>query len=359
MRLYPAPAMPSDATHPGLAEARTPRAVGPRADAEGLRQAYLELLKLSLCDLVGTGTTSVGRIDRDGTIASREMFGDQLRLRAAGMDWPLHGLTMVGLNRLDDLQGCVESIVRDDVPGDLIEAGSWRGGASILMRATLDSLGGPGRTVVVADSFAGFPDEGDSEWAAMEFLEVPADEVRANFARLGLDHDIELVPGFFEETMPRLAEQPRRWALARLDGDTYEATWLTLNALYPQLSPGGYLVVDDYGAIEECRRAVHDFRERHGIDEPIVKADWTCARWRRESDTPIEAEIPPPARMNSRAAVDAASRAPVPTYAEHDLRREVEELRGRLAAAESELAAFRASPVKGAREWARRRLRSR
>ena len=64
---------------------------------------------------------------------------------------------MVGLNRLDDLQACVESVVRDGVEGDLIEAGTWRGGASILMRATLDSLGATDRTVLRRRLVPGLP----------------------------------------------------------------------------------------------------------------------------------------------------------------------------------------------------------
>ena len=352
--------VPSD-PHPGLTAARAPRAVGPREDAESLRRAYLELLKLAVCDLVGPTTSSVGRMDRDGTVTSRDMEGEQLRLRAAGMDWPLHGLTMVGLNRLDDLQRCVESVVRDDVPGDLIEAGSWRGGASIVMRATLDSLGDSERTVWVADSFRGFPAQGDSgaEWAAMDFLAVPLEEVRANFARLGLDHGVEYLPGFFEETMPRLAEEDRAWSLVRLDGDTYEATWVTLQALYPALSTGGYLVVDDYGAIEDCRRAVDDFRDRHGIDEPLERGDWTSARWRKASEAPIDAPFPSGPRTAAggvSSTGEPPARRAVPTAVEHELRREVAELRERLATAEAELAAFRSSPLKGPRDWVRGRL---
>src|SRR5881628_4098632 len=126
--------------HPGLTAARAPSADGPRAEADGMRRAYLELLKLCLCDLAGGRTISVGRM-QDGTVISRELVGDEVRLRAAGMDWPLQGMTMIGLNRLDDLESCVEAVVRDGVEGDLIEAGAWRGGASILIRATLDSLG--------------------------------------------------------------------------------------------------------------------------------------------------------------------------------------------------------------------------
>src|SRR3954451_18998803 len=107
--------LPSE-QHPGLVAARPARAAGPKGDQESLRTAYLELLKLALCDLCGTSTVSVGRT-QEGLVMSREMSGDQLRLRAAGMDWPLTGLTVGGLRRLDDLQSCVESVVAGGVDG--------------------------------------------------------------------------------------------------------------------------------------------------------------------------------------------------------------------------------------------------
>jgi O-methyltransferase len=346
--------------HPGLVAARTPRALGPTPTADGLREAYLELLKLCLCDLAGTTTTSVGRTER-GLVASRELEGDQLRLRAAGMDWPLHGLSMVGLNRLDDLQRCVESVVRDGIEGDLIEAGSWRGGASILMRATLDSLGDD-RTLWVADSFQGFPDaeRGDDQWAEMDFLEVPLEEVRENFGRFGCERSVEFVPGFFEDTMAGLADH--RWALVRLDGDTYDATWVTLQHLYTGLVAGGYLIVDDYGALEVCRRAVDEFRERHGIAEPLEEVDWTCRRWRRENAEPIEADDAPGGAVSrnghARAqSVERPPKAPVPTYEELRLRDENTELRARLAGAEATLGEFQGSPLHALKSWVRSRSR--
>jgi len=314
----------------GWKAARSPHAVGPRPDVERLRAAYLDVLKLALCDLAGTATGSVSRMV-DGVAASRELRGEERQYRAAGMDWPLHGLTMVGLNRLDDLQACVESVCRDGVAGDVIEAGTWRGGASILMRATLDALGETGRTVYVADSFQGFPmaDEvGDLNTA--DFLAVPADEVREHFARFGLSDGVQLVEGFFEETLPTLTDQ--RWAIIRLDGDTYAATSAALDALYPRLAVGGYLIVDDFGVMEheECRRAVEEFRGRHGITEPIEKVDWTCVRWRRESDAPIDvpaAAPPPAARAHARPRTGTPE---VPTGRERDLEYEVVQLRERL-----------------------------
>jgi hypothetical protein len=199
------------------------------------------------------------------------------------MDWPLQGLTMVGLGRLDDLQSCVESIVAEGIEGDVIETGAWRGGASILVRATLDSLGDD-RTVWVADSFQGFhPGDGaDSEavrLSAFDYLAVPVEEVRESFARLGCDRNVRFVPGFFEDTLAGLSGQ--RWAMVRLDADTYEPTRLGLEHLYPGLVPGGYLIVDDYGSFQGCRQAVDQFRSAHGITEPLEVVDSTCVRWRR------------------------------------------------------------------------------
>jgi O-methyltransferase len=346
----------------GWQAARAARAVGPRPEPESLRSAYLELLKLCLCDLAGTTTVSVGKTD-DGGVMSRELTGEELRLRAAGMDWPLQGLTMVGLNRLDDLQSCVEAAVREDVEGDLIEAGAWRGGASILMRATLDSLGADDRTVWVADSFQGFPVPDDREHLnVVHFLAVPLEEVKANFARFGIERGVRFVPGFFEDTMPGLSEG--HWSIVRLDGDTYEATWLTLQSLYPGLSVGGYLIVDDYGALEECRRAVDEFRSHHGLTEPLEKVDWTCVRWRRESDTPIEMfEVPDVGRQGDGSGrVEAVTRPEgvrVPSERELELTREIAGLRERAAAAQEEIDRLRGSPLAGPKAWVRRRLQAR
>jgi O-methyltransferase len=352
------------AARASLAAVREARAAGPGPEAAALRRAYLDLLKLSLCDLAGTTTMSVGSLPGGGT-ASRVLSGDRLRLRAAGMDWPLQGLTMTGLARLDDLQSCIETLVADGVEGDLIEAGAWRGGASILMRATLDSLGARDRTVWVADSFEGFPKSADEDrdhkdLSGYDFLAVPLEEVRASFARFGCEQGVRFVPGFFEETLPGLSG--RRWAVVRLDGDTYGATWTALQSLYPGLSAGGHLIVDDYGALEECRRAVDEFRAHNRITEPLEEVDWTCTRWRRESTAPIEA--PPPAVVPATTdasprpdAVDRSRDRSIPTVRELELTRELAALRERLAAAEAGVAGRRGSPVRAAAERLRRARR--
>jgi hypothetical protein len=349
--------------HAHLAAARAAGARGPGPQAEELRSAYLDLLKLCLCDLAGATTLSVGAM-ADGTVMSRELRGEAMRLRSAGMDWPLQGLTMIGLRRLDDLQACVESVVSDGVEGDLIEAGAWRGGAAILMRATLDCLG-EDRTVWVADSFQGFPEtdppsDGSLDLSAFDFLAVPLEEVRASFVRFGLNRRVRFVPGFFEDTLAGLVAE--QWAIARVDADTYEATRDALSCLYPGLSVGGYLVVDDYSSFDGCRRAVDEYRRDHGIHEPLEKVDYTCVRWRRET-AGGPATPPRPSAVDRSStplggpdALERRQAAAVPTARELQLTRALADARARLAAAEAQIAPSRAPRRLELRAWLRRTL---
>src|SRR5919197_6731018 len=93
-------------------------------------------------------------------------------------------------------------------------------------------------------------------------LAVSLEEVQANFAAYGLlDDQVQFVKGWFSQTLPSLPAQ--RLAVIRLDGDLYESTMDALKALYPRLSPGGFVVVDDY-AMRSSRTAVHDYLDQHG-----------------------------------------------------------------------------------------------
>jgi O-methyltransferase len=214
--------------------------------------------------------------------------------RTEGRDFPDDAETMVGRLRLDSLQTCIRQLISDNVPGDLIETGVWRGGASIFMRAVLKAYGDTGRTVWVADSFQGLPkagpgrrpsdpgDQGDQLWKLSQ-LAVSMEQVQANFARYGLlDEQVRFLPGWFKDTLP--GAPIGSLALLRLDGDMFESTMVALESLYPKVSPGGYVVVDDYRSFDGCRQATDRYRAAMGITEPIVEIDWTGVYWRRESD---------------------------------------------------------------------------
>ena len=263
---------------------------------EGVRDLYLDLLAKALTHTLYHEIDQAEVPDEIKEALAEEMataedawlIGEPEIARAQGRDWPALAQTMVGLDRLGNVRHCVEQVIADDVPGDLIEAGVWRGGVGILMRAVLKAHGVSNRDIWLADSFQGLPppkddypaDAGDRSHA-MDQLSVTADEVRENFRRYGLlDKRLHFVEGWFADTLPGL--KGRTWSVIRLDGDMYESTMDGLTNLYPGLSPGGFLIIDDYG-LPACREAVEDYRSEHGITEPIEEIDWVGAFWRRDA----------------------------------------------------------------------------
>jgi hypothetical protein len=199
---------------------------------------------------------------------------------------PAH--TMVGILRLANVRELAQRALDLDIPGDFIETGVWRGGCCILMRGVLAANQVTDRKVYVADSFEGLPppnthaypqDAGDKHHQIKELC-VSMDEVRANFAKYDLlDGQVEFVKGYFSETLPKLRAGP--FAVIRLDGDMYESTIVALRALYPRLSPGGFIIVDDYGAVPQCKVALDDYRAENGIDCPMTQIDWTGVYWQK------------------------------------------------------------------------------
>lgn len=210
------------------------------------------------------------------------------RQREEGRDWPVLAHTMIGLKRMNNLQSCVEDVIQKGVPGDLIETGVWRGGACIFMRGILNAYGVRDRRVWVADSFEGLPAPNPAKYPAdtgdihhtMRQLAISVEQVQSHFSKYGLlDDQVKFLKGWFRDTLPSAPID--RLAVARLDGDMYESTMDGLTHLYPKLSCGGYLIVDDYGAVSACKQAVEDYRGAHNITEPIVEIDWGGVYWQR------------------------------------------------------------------------------
>lgn len=211
--------------------------------------------------------------------------------RKVGKDWPMCAETMVGLRRLDNVQDCITSVVQDGVAGDLVETGVWRGGCAIFMRAVLQALGSEDKVVWLADSFQGLPapdpesfpaDRDDRHVDLSPYLAVSLEQVRDNFRRYELlDDRVRFLPGWFRDTLPHAPIE--QISVLRLDGDMYESTHVALTSLYPKLSAGGYVIIDDYNALPNCRAAVDDFRTSMRITDPLLEIDWTGVYWRRYS----------------------------------------------------------------------------
>ncbi len=184
--------------------------------------------------------------------------------------------TMTTVERIEAVCSATEYVVAHDIPGAFVESGVWMGGSSMAAAATLVNLGITDRELYLFDTFEGIPAPGEhdamigsdvslQQWwdkennkEAAPWLQAPVDQVLKNMLSTGYPRDgVHLVPGLVEDTLP--ASAPDQIALLRLDTDWYESTRLEMQLLFPRLSPGGVLIVDDYGFTTGARKAVDEF----------------------------------------------------------------------------------------------------
>jgi len=248
------------------------------------RRLYLELLKKSL-----TNTLFAAEPDTDRD--QKKYVHDFIRHYIKGS-----AISMLPQARMDNLQQCVVDVLQRNIPGDLIETGVWRGGATIFMRGVLKAYSVTDRRVWVADSFQGLPEPDaarfptEAKYHATPLMKtlygkfaVGVDEVKRNFEAYGLlDEQVRFLVGWFKDTLP--SAPIKKLAVMRLDGDYYDSTMDSLTALYDKLSPGGYVIIDDYGedVWTNCRQATEDFRQQWNITTPLVRVDSKCYFWQRE-----------------------------------------------------------------------------
>lgn len=209
-------------------------------------------------------------------------------LREYGWDWPSVAHSMIGRKRMGNLRLLAERVIFDRIPGDFIETGVWRGGACIYLRAILEAYGVKDRRIWAADSFAGLPPPDEAAYPAdagdkfhtYDELAVPIEQVKRNFERYGLlDEQVVFLAGWFRDTLPGAPTGPL--AILRMDGDMYESTMDALSNLYSRVSPGGYVIVDDYRVVAGCRTAVDEFRAKHGIRDEIIEIDGVGVYWQK------------------------------------------------------------------------------
>ena len=199
--------------------------------------------------------------------------------------------TLIGLQRLHHLERCAETVFAEGIAGDFLEAGVWRGGATVFLRALQVSHGESHRKVWAADSFMGLPKPSVAEDVASgldlsaekhPWLSIGRNDVKETFRLYDLlDEGVRFIPGWFHES---LAVAPvERLSILRIDADIYESTLCALETLHEKVVPGGFVIVDDYSCLEPCRQAVDAFRVSREISSPLQRADWTSVFWRKEA----------------------------------------------------------------------------
>jgi len=229
------------------------------------KELYLELLKKSLLDII---------------------YEEETDSILNGTCWPKRAFTMIGHKRLNNVQYCVEDVIKNNVDGDLIETGVWRGGTVIFMQGILKAYGITNKKIFVADSFQGvpvpsdkYPIDSNSKLHSVDLLKVSVEQVKNNFKKYELlDENVIFLEGWFKDTLAN--DLIRKIAVLRLDGDLYESTWDSLTMLYSKVVKNGYIIIDDYSWVN-CRTAVENFRRQNNIQDLINVIDSWGVYWKK------------------------------------------------------------------------------
>ena len=202
----------------------------------------------------------------------------------------VQAFTMTGIELVFALCKAVEYIVAHQIPGDIVECGVWRGGSMMAVARTLQAQRAV-RRLHLFDTFEGMPPPAEidkdlrgepasvqlqnaDKHTSMLWAISPLDEVKRNLASTGYDPgQMTFIQGRVEETIP--AQAPQQISLLRLDTDWYASTYHELVHLYPRLSPGGVLIIDDYGHWQGARRAVDQYLAENRVKILLNRIDYS------------------------------------------------------------------------------------
>jgi SAM-dependent methyltransferase len=241
----------------------------------------------SLARRVGAALRPLGLDERLGKLYDKAPARHELRnpgaYREAASLWSelrAGGFTMIGSRRARTLNRLARAAERTGVPGALVDCGTFNGGSAVMM-----STGAPSREVWAFDSFEGLPEAGEQdpdradEWAGE--LKASETKVREGFRRFADPARLNVVKGWFQDTFSEAAPKIGGVAVLHADGDWYESVRLTLETFYPKVSPGGFVVIDDYNDWEGAKTATDEYRAAHGIDAPLREIDITAVYWQK------------------------------------------------------------------------------
>ncbi|MHA1284336.1 MAG: TylF/MycF/NovP-related O-methyltransferase [Promethearchaeota archaeon] len=199
--------------------------------------------------------------------------------------------TQTSIERAYSLYKAIEYIVINEIPGDIVECGVWKGGSMMLCALTLLKFNDVNRTLYLYDTYEGMPEP--SEYDRRAYDDFPAKNkydflkkrnIKWNYAPLNYvkknlystnypKEKIIFIKGKVEETIPEII--PKKIALLRLDTDWYESTYHELKYLFPILSKKGVLLIDDYGHWKGAKIAVDKYFQEINISSLLIRIDKT------------------------------------------------------------------------------------
>lgn len=191
--------------------------------------------------------------------------------------------TMTSTERLYSVYKAAEYIVANNIEGDIVECGVWKGGSSMMAALALQKFGKTDRKIFLYDTYEGmspptekdktyYGESAEKEWDKDKKCYSPMDEVRINMKSTGYPmQSIFFIKGKVEDTIP--ATLPGKIALLRLDTDWYESTYHELAHLYPLLCKNGILIIDDYGFWKGSREATDKYFKEKNITILLNRID--------------------------------------------------------------------------------------
>ncbi len=243
---------------------------------KSLRKAAIPSVSPPVCDAGEDSLSLRERMRRNGIGTYPILHYDEEDPARQALEI-VDAFTMTSYQRMVTLWQQVRYLDGAKIAGSLVECGTWRGGACGMMALAHQTSGRPNRSIHLFDSFAGLPEpvaEKDGN-AAMRYAGGRATGALRSIRKcvasreeserllgeiIGYPRELTVFHvGWFEETIPVAVESVERIALLRIDGDWYESTRVCLAHLYPLVSSGGIVVVDDYGRWKGCRTAVDEF----------------------------------------------------------------------------------------------------
>lgn len=194
--------------------------------------------------------------------------------------------SMASQERILAVISAVDYVVKAGIPGSFVECGVYKGGCSMAAARTYLRAGRTDVDLHLFDTFEGMPEATEADFYLKDGTPAEAmfpdeawcyasdAEVRANMERTGYPTDrVHLIKGKVEDTIP--AASPDRIAVLRLDTDWYSSTRHEMEHLYPRLSPGGVLIIDDYGHWSGSQKAVDEYLETNGVHLLLTRTDYT------------------------------------------------------------------------------------
>lgn len=211
--------------------------------------------------------------------------------------------TLLSEMRLYSLYTATKQICLEDLPGNFVECGAFKGGASAMMAAVIQRYTQRPRKLFAFDTFAGMPEPTEIDRAqgvaandtgfGVGTLSAPvAENIGKITQQLGVADIVEIVPGLFADMLPVYRSQIGEIALLHADGDWYESTMDIFNNLYDAVVPNGLVQIDDYGHWEGCRAAVHDFERSRNLQFALEKIDYTGVRFINNPELVASPELP-------------------------------------------------------------------